>query len=338
MPKIGMTSENKAPSFESYPALKYKTGEKGRICLIDKEPTVIYVHEHRMPVVVNGEIQKEEKKGKNGPYEVDKTEYAGKYACTGDFKTVAKERTDPANCEQCKWAIEHPTMFQPPKRRFGMHVLKYKTQPGSSSIVEPFSFDLVLYQFTDYRFDGLVEMAKEHGNLRERDLTVNCVSGDYNNFEFQIGGTCEWTKDESRKQQVAEAYQNQNADKTITGGTESLLAKAPNKTDLAMTFDKVAGRHSLIGKTDAGGASFGDLGLDGASMDDVFGSSKKEDAPAWATGEPEKPSEAASEAPASWGGVESSPASEAAAAPSGEGNSAEGSGFADLDSFLNDFK
>jgi len=336
MPKIAMTTENKAPSFEAYPPLKYKTGEKGRICIIDKEPSVIYVHEHRMPVVVNGEVQKEQKTGKRGPYEVDKTEYAGKYACSGDFNVVAKERTDPANCEQCEWAIKHPAMFSEPKRRFGMHVLKYKTAPGSSSIVLPFSFDLVLYQFTDYRFDGLVEMAKEHGNLRERDLTVNCVSGDFNNFEFQIGGTCEWMADETRQQQVKEAFTNQKAE-----DVDALLARKASKTDLAMVYDKVAGRHSLIGKTDTG-EGFSDLGLGGASMDDVFGSSKTEDAPDWAKSEPAEAATApAEDKPSSgWGeGISLAEGSaEPAAADEKPKDETEGSGFADLDSFLSDFK
>ena len=285
MPKITMTDENKKATSESYPSLKYKTGEKGRICFIETEPNVIYIHEHRMPVVINGEIQKETKKGKRGEYEVDKTEYAGKYACDGRYEVVSKEGTDPEQCEQCKWAIEHPSMFALPKRRFGLHVLKYKTIPGTSTVATPFSAELVLYQFTDFKFDGLVELQKEHKDLRVKDLTLNCVNGDMNNFELQVGGSCEWIADDSRKAYVKELMDNNKAD-----DVDALLARKANKTDLAMTLDKVQGRWSLVGKTGGspslGGESFADI-----DMDNMFAGTPATEAPAWATEAPAVPTE-----------------------------------------------
>ena len=286
MPRIPMTDENKKQTSESYPSLKYKTGEKGRVCFIETEPNVIYVHEHRMPVVINGEIQKELKKGKNGDYEKDKTEYAGKYACDGRYEVVAKEGTDPEQCTQCKWAIEHPSMFSLPKRRFGLHVLKYKTIPGTSTVANPFSAELVLYQFTDFKFDALVDLQKEHKDLRVKDLTVNCINGEMNNFDFQIGGSCEWIADDSRKAYVKELLSSNMAE-----DVDALLARKATKTDLAMTLDKVQGRWSLVGKTGPSASTLGGETFDNLNMDNMFAGTTATEAPAWATEAPAVPTE-----------------------------------------------
>lgn len=315
MAKIPLSREFKSKTFESYPKFKMATGEKARVCLIDQDPDVVFVHVYRMPVVVNGVVQKEQRQGKRGPYEVDKTEFVGQWICSGEYETVSAKTVDEENCPQCAKVLEKPSMYQPPVRKFGQHVLRYKTQPGSFNLAQPFQAELLAWVYSESRYDELADLSEEYGEMRNRDLNINCISGDFQNLQVQVAAQCEWTQDDQRKAFVADVFKNNKA-----SSMENLIARTPSAADLAMNFDTVEGRHSLIGRESAPSADE-TVGLGESDLDNMFASPQKTPAPEWA-----QPSAGEGYAPPA--------AEQSSPAPAAPEASAEDDEPQDFDSFL----
>jgi hypothetical protein len=177
-------------------------------------------------------------------------------------------------------------MYTPPNRRFGQHILRYKTKPNSHTLAEPFGADLLAWVYSESRYDELVDFATEHGEMRLQDLNITCISGDFQNYQTSVAAECQWTLSDDRKQYIKEVFQNNKAD-----NMENLIARTATEAQLALDFDKVEGRHSMIGRSSS---QFADesVGLGSDDLDNLFANKPKGEAPDFA--QPEAPAKAES--------------------------------------------
>lgn len=223
MGRVGFSTENKGKVVNfDYPKLKLKSGEKARIIVGLEDPVMEYVHTLRKPVIANGrpvtELVTNDRTG------VQTTEYkkdfVGNPICLGDEGIIADKGMDPEHCPACALAKEHPDYAEPPKRRFAMHVIRYRTKAGSFNPTNPFSVEILVWSFTDMVFNKLVDAKEEWGNLLKHDLLLGpCTNENFQKFDINVGSEAVWLKNEEWKQTVAETFKNnQIPDLTIAVG------------------------------------------------------------------------------------------------------------------------
>lgn len=213
MPKIPFDSNNKAKTDFDYPKLYLDHNERARIVCIEPEPEVGWIHTLRAPKIINGVLQMETVKTKDGgTIEKPATEFIGKHMCFGNIDKLLENDKDPANCPTCAKANENDAVG-PATRRFAMHVVQYKTQPGKFQIQTPFQAELVVWGFTNQRYNTITDIKEEHGDLRQKDLLLGpCENKNFQNYDIQVGGTAEWLADEERKNFVARLYAENKLD------------------------------------------------------------------------------------------------------------------------------
>lgn len=335
MPVIDFNPTNKkASNTYDYPKLKLKVGEFARIVLLQKAPTVEYVHTLRAPKIVNGKAVMETAKTKKGEeYQTHTMDFLSNPLCLGDFSILEDKGSDPKNCPMCQLAKDFPDYTQPAKRRFAMHVVRYKTKTGGRELAKPYSVEVLVWGFTDVRFNQIVEAQEEHGDLRQKDLILGpCEAPEmFQKFDMNVGAKAEWLADDSRKALTLETFkENQIPDLSIACGSkkerrwveqdiesimdrwaslqESLEEDNPNAS-----AELDADLNNLLGGTDdtpypeipaASSVAAGDLDLDdllssGASdsnddLDSLLGES---DTPAVLDDEPEAEAEVSAPAP-----------------------------------------
>jgi hypothetical protein len=276
--RVGFTTENKSRDTSGYPKFRMEQkNEKRRICLIEQTPVMRRLHAVRMPVVENGRIVMETRKGKRGDYEVPMQEFVGSHLCTGDEQAFlpiddgGKGLTiDPDNCVMCEWAQRYPDYFEAPYRRFAQHVLEYKCQPGTAKVATPFQAELKVWLYTDTRFDAIVDMVDEHGNPRGFDIIAGpCESVSWQKYQIQVGGSCEWAKTDERKALVAEIWKNNQCE-----DLEGQIARKPNPAFIQADVDKVLDRWAEVGRVDEDGETIS--GADYDDLNDLLGESHHE--------------------------------------------------------------
>lgn len=208
MVKMAFSTENKQKSDFDFPKLWLDHNESARVCLLDSEPEVFWVHTLKSVTLINGQVQMETVKGKNGMYEQPKTDFIARALCMGNPNTLMEKDKDPENCPMCSAANESDYV-EGAKRRYAIHVLHYKTKPGSFEVQAPFSADVEVWSFTNMVFDTLVSIGSEHGDLRAKDLLLGpCTNKGFQKFDIQIGGQCVWIQDDEKKRYVQETYAN----------------------------------------------------------------------------------------------------------------------------------
>lgn len=214
MPKITFSDENRSKSSYDFNKLTLEQNERGRITAIEGTPEFEYVHTLRAPQLVNGRpvmetVTYKEKSGAETQKEVMKTDFIGQHICIGDINVLAEKQADVNGCPVCK-ASKDSDAVEPAKRRFAMHVIRYKCSPGTFNVQDPFNVDLVVWAFADKVFNRLIELSSEWGNLQERDLNLGpCINKMYQNYDIAIASKCEWRDSDHRMQQVAAIYQSQ---------------------------------------------------------------------------------------------------------------------------------
>jgi hypothetical protein len=213
MPKMTFTDENRVKSQYDFNKFSLEKGERARVSCIEGEPEYQFVHTLRAPQIVNGKAVMEtqnfrNKDGSTEAREVMKTDFIGQHICVGDINILADQGVDVQNCPVCK-ASKESDAVQGPQRRFAMNILRYKTQVGSFLIQDPFNIEIVTWSFTDSRFNTLIDLTKEWGNLQTRDLNIGpCESKQYQKYDINMAGECEWQKSDARMEQVKLAYKN----------------------------------------------------------------------------------------------------------------------------------
>lgn len=245
MPKMTFSDENKAKSLYDYDKLNLEKGERARITTIEGEPEFEWVHSLRAPQIVNGKpvMETESFKTKSGATEqreVMKTDFIGQHICIGDLNILADKRADVDNCPVCAKSKESDAV-EAPKRRFAMHVVRYKTQPGSFVIQDPFMAEIAVWAFTDTRFNQLIELTKDWGNLQVKDLNLGpCESKQYQKYDMNVAAECEWLKSDDRKQQIKLVYNNNKLEDLSVA-----IARRQSREQVEEDLDRVLTRYQI---------------------------------------------------------------------------------------------
>lgn len=296
MPKIEFNSSNKVKTFNDYPKLKFEQkGEKARIVVLDDAPSMEWVHTLRAPSIVNGQVVMETVNNRDGSStQKPKMDFIGQHMCFGNAQKLAEKFKDPENCPTCAAGNESEAI-EPPKRRFAIHVVRYKVQPGSYKVQTPFQAELLAWTFTDKVFDVLVSIAEEHGDLRSKDLLLECSNKFFQNVEIQVGGSAAWLASEETKKFVQSIYaENKNED------LSTLIARKVSRDMALEDIAKAKLKHAQAfgGSTEGAGTAPSASQTAGAvGLDDILSGPGEAPAqePAAAVEEPAEPAAAVEE-------------------------------------------
>jgi hypothetical protein len=214
MPKIEFEDGYKKKGNYDFDKLTLEQGERARVCVLEN-PTVEYVHVLNRVILDRGQpVMTTQVFGKNGEKsrEVPETDYVGRFLCLGNFEVLEAKSVDPDNCPACKASLESAAVDRP-KRRFAAHVLKYQVKKNSFTIQDPFQVSLQVWDFTDTRYDALVDIKTEHGALPNLDLNLGpCENKNFQKYTFSPGNGCEWSKSADRKKIVQDVLKTQKVD------------------------------------------------------------------------------------------------------------------------------
>lgn len=276
--KISFNSENKSKSDFDFPKLYLEMNERARIVVIEPEPTVNFVHTLRAPSIINGQVEMETVKDKSGAIsERPKMQFIGKHLCFGDPNALMEKGKDPQNCPTCE-AAQQDDSIGGAQRRFAVHVVQYKVQPGGFKPQTPFNAELVVWAFPDRTFSSLVDIMEEHGDLRNKDLLLGpCSSKTYQNFDIQVGGSAAWRESEANQQFVAQLYQQNKLD-----DLNPIIGRKVTREQAMEDIQKVRIRNAQAfggAANDAAPALGGSTGLD---LSKLLDDSPKETMPDWA--------------------------------------------------------
>lgn len=220
MPLVDLDQSNKIQQQTEYPKLSLEYGERALINAIEQRPTMEYVHPIQMPALNDdGTVLKEVRQNaKNEDYEAVVYEFVGQHLCFGDFNTVHDKGIDPDNCPTCRASVEEDCI-KPPIPKYGMHVIQYSTQPGSWELRDPYNVNLVVWTFAPNKFNTIVDLATEWGDLRDHDLKLGpCESKKFQKFDINVSKIAQWRSgaDEKEKKYRAEmtikTYKQNQAD------------------------------------------------------------------------------------------------------------------------------
>ena len=227
MPRVTFEEENRvAVTNYDYPKLKLKNGERARILVGLENPVMEFVHTLRKPQIINGVPQMETKERKDkSTYEDYKTDFITKAICLGDAEILKTVGADPKNCPMCKLAKDFPDYAQEPQRRYAMHVIRYRTKAGTTTLQTPYSVEVLVWGFADKVFNKLIDAKKEWTDLRKHDLLLGpCSSENFQQFDIAVAANAEWLGDKERQTMTALSFrENQIPDLTIACGSPKQL-------------------------------------------------------------------------------------------------------------------
>jgi hypothetical protein len=235
MAKMSFSAANKSADTENFPKLKLDQDESARIALFE-DPEIAFVHNLRAPNISNGEVvyKMVDTKGGGRERQMDFT-FVGNPICLGDEDTLAERGMDPKNCPACKAAQDNPDQFQPPKRRFAMHVFQYTTN-GSSRPTKNFQGSVKVWAFTDQKFNEIIDISEEAPNNDPRQIDL--ILGPCENKLFQkfkiLPGKSSWMENEDSTRQFKEIIAENKA-KDI----KKFLGRSTNKSWLQDDLNKV---------------------------------------------------------------------------------------------------
>lgn len=293
MVQVSFTNEYVKKDAARFEKVKVEKGETDRVAIVTA-PERYFVHQMNMPDVdiASGEVIMETMKNAKGEeYEREKTEFVGSYICTGKDEVVGgPDGFDAENCTLCAAIKEHgDKKFRRPEPKYACYVIKYRVNGSGEVQLDPFQAELLLWVFTQNRFENIIRIANEHGDPMKLDLLLGpCKNTTFQAYDIAAGGKCHWRADKDRMEIVAKMLQsnkvNTDEGKQITKNT---VARTYTPTQAEMAINKVLDRHNLIGKpgglggTTASAIEFG--GVASASKQAEQGSSwgessKSEDA------------------------------------------------------------
>ena len=223
MGRVSFSAENrgKVTNFD-FPKLKLEQNEKARIIIGLEDPVMEFVHTLRKPVIAEGRpVTEQVRNERTGVTTTEyKKDFVGNPICLGDASILASDGLDPKHCPACRLAKEHPDYTDPPKRRFAMHVVRYRTKAGTFNVATPFSVELLVWGFTDMVFNKILDAKEEHGDIRKKDFLLGpCTNKGFQKFDINVGAEAAWLKNDEWKQIVAETFkENQIPDLSIACG------------------------------------------------------------------------------------------------------------------------
>lgn len=269
MPKVPLTSDNKAKNNYEFPKLFLDKGERALIVCIEQVPHMEYTHTLRKPQIIDGKPQYET--NQRGQKEM-KFDFVGRHVCIGSEDVIAEKGLDAKGCPVCLESTKSDVVNKP-ERRFAMHVVRYKTQLGGFKTQDPFQAELIVWAFGDKIFNQLVDFAEEWGDLREHDLKLGpCEVKNFQKFEINVANSAAWLQDDSTKELVTKTYKNnQIPDLSVACGRK--LSREMIKEDL----EKVKEGHRIASGKPAEQLPAEELNSQ-LDMGDILGDEPKQDA------------------------------------------------------------
>lgn len=209
MPKMTLTTDNKVKASWDFPQLKLEKGERARLVALEEQPSWEYVHTLTAPQIVNGAAVYDTQTNRQGePTQVLRRDFIGRHICIGDYNVIAEKGIDAEGCPVCA-ASQTSDMVRPPERRFAMHVIRYKTQPGSFTPQEPFQVELVVWSFADKVLNQLIDFVEEWGSLQQHDLLLGpCENKQYQKFDIKVAKDAAWLASDATKKLTVSIYKN----------------------------------------------------------------------------------------------------------------------------------
>src|SRR5215471_13557343 len=187
MPRTTIVTENRASQdVDRFAAFKFQNkGEHARLAVTPTDltwspdgaslvlaPWFEWVHRIEKPEEKDGvPLQKQVTvRGRDGATTskmVWSTTWVSSPICLGDKVRLRENKgIDVENCPVCAKAKEFPEFvahgaFAPAKVRYAIPVMKYATHPGGWIVAEPFSMTLMVWAFTEGRFNRLDDLRKK---------------------------------------------------------------------------------------------------------------------------------------------------------------------------------
>jgi hypothetical protein len=218
MPRIGFKTENKTASgAPQFPKLKLKVGEKARIIIGLEDAHMEYVHTLRKPIMENGKPKME--RDQKGNLKMEKA-FVSRPLCTGDQDVLEKKSLDPENCQMCALAKEDSEMGEAPEMRFAVNVFQYRTKSGSHEVQVPFSGEVVVWAFPASKFNKIIDIADEFGDLKNHDIVLGpCENEMWQKFDINGSPKAVWRETDDNTKFVVESFkENKFADLALACG------------------------------------------------------------------------------------------------------------------------
>lgn len=190
-----LTQENKGASDQAldFPKLSLKKGEIARVAFLGFRTNDAGKRELAVPVPEGGYFFGIRKP--NG-------DFGGSFECLASEEAKRADELDGDSCPHCKAVSEGApsSIIEDRKRRFVLHVIRYRTAPGKSELIKPYSVEAVAWRFTDRYFNTLVEENNKwtQGNvpgLLGHDITLVCEVEQYQNFKVSVEPQSAWRSD-----------------------------------------------------------------------------------------------------------------------------------------------
>jgi hypothetical protein len=197
VPRIGYSedySDSSTP--DSFPRLKLMKDERKRI-LAFEPPYMEWVHELRLPKIVDGVPVMERKKRQDGStFDVWDKEFLGNPLCLGDGTLLQEKGLDPVNCPACERS-QTCADIPPPKRRYAMNVAAYNMTSNGQQLVQPFGAQVLIWAFTAKIYDMLRRYQEEWKDLRYHDLKLGPLEENipvaFQRFPIEVAQEAAWT-------------------------------------------------------------------------------------------------------------------------------------------------
>lgn len=177
--KVGFNESQKSNNIFDLENFKLDKDYKARIALIEQDIEVEYTHW------------------------VDEFGYV---ICHGDYQTLLDTGSD-GKCRFCK-AAENSKAIKPARRRFVTWLVLYRTNKAGVPIGPPVSFEIIPWLFGDDKFNDLVNKKEQWGDLRLRDILVECLGKQYQKFRMDVLPEALWLSKDNLKAQVVAEYKN----------------------------------------------------------------------------------------------------------------------------------
>lgn len=272
MPQIDLDPKNKRESGFDFPKLYLERGERARVVILQEKPFYEWVHTLQAVITSGGEVVTRERQREDGTsYRVPETEFIGRNICLGSPDVLDEKGLDPDNCPVCE-ASRVTDAVVPPEIRFAAMLIRYNTEPGGWEVSEPFGVRPMGWSFTQRRFNELIDIRTEHGDLRARDLLLGpCDSKQFQKFDVKVAGKAAYLENEDRKKIVQETWNaNQNRDITFLIGRKATREQMEDQLSQVLDrYNQAYGKGSTIEEPDTS---------DSADIDDILSSGSEEEA------------------------------------------------------------
>ncbi len=198
---------------ERFPALRFQAkDERARIACLERQqlpdgrnvltPWMEFVHRIERPLEKDGvPLQKKlTRKGRDGQETTEMvwdTDWVSSPICLGDKAVLMEKGLDVGNCPVCRASEDNPEItahrgLGSPVVRYAMNVVRFSIRPGGFILAEPFGAQIVVWSFTEKRFNRLDDLNRklaERGEVQFRrpDGSVGARPYDITDVDLLLG-------------------------------------------------------------------------------------------------------------------------------------------------------